>query len=196
MFSLHITEVFEGRVAFKPPLRAIWADLRSCYPWEIPLPHSTTNKKNHILSFIFSLLSFLCSLPSALEAARGPSTRRHGQEKGWPLSGGFIWAHLAVPCGDEFIFSFVVLLLEVVTGGAFRDPHVGISSCAPISLVWCPRAPSAFSSAVASVAVAAASGRCRCCWLHCFSFSCVAALLFSCCCCPRCSSCFRWRRCF
>ena len=51
-------------------------------PWVTPLPHFTKNSKNPFS--LFSLLSFLCSLPSALEAARGPSTRRHGQEKGWP----------------------------------------------------------------------------------------------------------------
>ena len=49
--------MFEGRVAklarehppfvaLKPPPRAIWTDVRSCYPWETPPPHPTKNKKN------------------------------------------------------------------------------------------------------------------------------------------------------
>ena len=98
----------------RPPPRAIWTDVRPCYPWETPLPHSTKNNKKHFLSFLFSLLSFLCSLPSALEAARGPSTRRHGQEKGWPPSGGFILGHLAASWGLYSVFSlmFVVLVLR------------------------------------------------------------------------------------
>ena len=51
-------EVFEGRVAklpnenppfvaLRPPPRAIWTDVRSCYPWETPPPHPTKNKKKH-----------------------------------------------------------------------------------------------------------------------------------------------------
>ena len=104
LFSLRKIEVFEGRVALRPPPRAIWTDVRSCYPWETPLPHSTKNKKKHVLSCLFSLLSFLCSLPSALEAARGPTRGRHGQEKGWPPSGGLIWGPLAASFGVSSLF--------------------------------------------------------------------------------------------
>ena len=56
----------EGRVAPRPPPRAIWTGLRSCNPWEKPLPHSTKNKKNmfSLVSSLFSLFSALFPLPS------------------------------------------------------------------------------------------------------------------------------------
>ena len=85
------------------------------HSWVTPLPHSSRNKKTgfcFFLSFLFSLLSFLCSLLSALEAARGPSTRRHGQEKGWPLSGGLIWGPLAGSCRVSSLFFLLSSLLS------------------------------------------------------------------------------------
>ena len=60
LFSFKLIEVFEGQVAklpnehppfvaLRPPPRAIWTDLRSCYPWGTPPPpppSPTKNKKN------------------------------------------------------------------------------------------------------------------------------------------------------
>ena len=61
LFSLRKIAVLEGRVALGPPPRAISTGLRSCYPWETPLPHSTQKSKNvffdFLLSSLFSLLS-------------------------------------------------------------------------------------------------------------------------------------------
>merc|ERR1712078_809852 len=61
-------------------------------------------QKKRDFSFFFSLLSFLCSLPSALEAARGPIRGRDGREKGWPPFGGLIWGPLAASFGVSFLF--------------------------------------------------------------------------------------------
>ena len=121
-FSYKKTNTFEGRVALKPPPRAIWTGLRSCYPWETPLPHSTKNKKMSF-SFFFYLLSFLCSLPSALEAGRGPTRGRDGREKGWPPSGGLIWGPLAASFGVSFLF-FLVSSLFALLSSLFSLPLV------------------------------------------------------------------------
>ena len=115
LFSLRKIEVLEGRVALRPPPRAIWTGLRSCYPWETPLPHSTKNKKKHVLSCFFSLLSFLCSLPSALEAARGPPRGRDGREKGRPPPGGLIWGPLAASFGVSFLFFLLSSLFALLS---------------------------------------------------------------------------------
>ena len=75
--------VVEGRVtklrsehppffALRPPPRAIWTGKSSRNPWETLLPHSTQNPPQKcFLIFLLSSL-FLCSLPSALEAAMPP----------------------------------------------------------------------------------------------------------------------------
>ena len=62
VFSLCKVKVFEGRVVLRPPPRAIWTDVRSCYPWGTPLPHSTKNKKIifFLVSSLFAVFSALC----------------------------------------------------------------------------------------------------------------------------------------
>ena len=99
----------------RPPPRAIWTGISSRDPWETPLPHSTKNKKKRVFSFFFSLLSFLCSLPSALEAARGPTRGRDGREKGWPPSGGLIWGPLAASFGVSFLFFLLSSLFALLS---------------------------------------------------------------------------------
>ena len=99
----------------RPPPRAIWTGISSCDPWETPLPHSTKNKKKRVFCFFFSLLSFLCFLPSALEAARGPPRGRDGREKGWPPSGGLIWGPLAASFGVYFLFFLLSSLFALLS---------------------------------------------------------------------------------
>ena len=115
LFSLRKIEVLEGRVALGPPPRAIWTGLRSCYHWETPLPHSTKNQKIRVFCFFFSLLPFICYLPSALEAARGPPRGRDGREKGWPPSGGLIWGPLAASFGVSFLFFLLSSLFALLS---------------------------------------------------------------------------------
>ena len=126
MFSHRRIEVFEGRVAklpsehppsvaLKPPPRAIWTDVRSCYPWETPPPHPTKNKKN--IGNINCVFLSRGEVPkwSPTEAARGPTRGRHGLEKGWPPSGGLIWGPLAASWGLSSVFSLVSSLLSLLS---------------------------------------------------------------------------------
>ena len=76
---------------------------------------SALHEKQEKTCSLLSLLSFLCSPPSALEAARGPTTGRHGQEKGWPPSGGLIWGPLAASWGLSSVFSLVSSLLSLLS---------------------------------------------------------------------------------
>ena len=73
MFSWGKPGVCDGRVAklrnehppffaLRPPPRAIWTDVRSSYPWETPLPHSTKKPTKCVFWFFCFLLSVLCSL--------------------------------------------------------------------------------------------------------------------------------------
>ena len=72
-------------VALRPPPRAIWTDVRSCYPWETPPPHPTKNKKNiGNINWVFLSRGEVPKW-SPNEAARGPTRGRYGIEKGWPL---------------------------------------------------------------------------------------------------------------
>ena len=78
-------------------------------------PSALNEKKKLVFSFVFSLLSFLCSLPSALEAARGPPRGRDGREKGRPPPGGLIWGPLAASFGVSFLFFLLSSLFALLS---------------------------------------------------------------------------------
>ena len=78
-------------------------------------PSALNGKQKKMISLFFSLLSFLCSLPSALEAARGPTRGRDGREKGWPPSGGLMWGPLAASFGVSFLFHLLSSLLALLS---------------------------------------------------------------------------------
>ena len=74
-------------VALRPPPRATWTNVRSCYPWEAPSPQPTKHKKNFgNINWVFLSRGEVPKW-SPIEAARGPTRGRHGTEKGWPLGG-------------------------------------------------------------------------------------------------------------
>ena len=105
-FSYRKTTTFEGRVVLKPPPRAIWTGLRSCYPWETPLPHSTKNKKQIVFLFssIFCLFSALFPLPSKpAEVPRGGGMAE--KRVGPPLAASFgdLWRPLLGSLFSSFL---------------------------------------------------------------------------------------------
>ena len=115
--------VFEGRVAKNIPLFRSEAATASHLDGNklteslgnTPSALNEKQKKKRVFSFFFSLLSFLCSLPSALEAARGPPRGRDGREKGRPPSGGLIWGPLAASFGVSFLFFLLSSLFALLS---------------------------------------------------------------------------------
>ena len=144
-FSLWKMEVFEVRVAklpsehppfvaLRPPPRAIWTDVRSCYPWETLPPHPTKKKKN--IGNINCVFLSRGEVPkwSPTEAARGPTRGRHGIEKGWPPSGGLIWGHLAASFGVSSFFFLLSSLFSLLSSlfsllSLLFISHIALRTC-------------------------------------------------------------------
>ena len=141
-------KVFEGRVAklpserpfvaLRPPPRAIWTGLRSCYPWETPLPHSTKNKKNVFFDFsaLFSLFSALFPLPSKppevppeggmAEKRVGPPLAASFGDLGRPLLGSIFYCFFSLVS----LFSPFLLLSSPCLRGLVRLRSHESSHCA------------------------------------------------------------------
>ena len=138
LFSSRKIEVLEGRVALRPPPRAIWTGLRSCYPWETPLPHSTKNKKNVFSVFysLFSLFSALFPLPSKppevppeggmAEKRVGPPLAASFGDLGRPLLGSIFYCFFSLVS----LFSPFLLLSSPCLRGLVRLRSHESSHCA------------------------------------------------------------------
>ena len=111
LVPLRNIEVFAGRVALRPPPRAIWTDVRSCYPWETPPPHPTKNKKKRRKHQLGVFEPWRGTEPFA--SPPRPRTRLGPHEAQRPLgtsfgtSCGLIWGPLAASLGLSSLFSFL-----------------------------------------------------------------------------------------